>query len=289
MQKPKQNYPAGNRWKPEHTTLQLGVIRSLLPGLPINGNVLLHRCFEVLQGTGELEKPSFGHRYATPAATKAPPASPPCAGWPPRGKRLHKPANLRANAVGRLSFVPGPWQERAQAPRDGTQERRAPPAHPFSLTQSASPAAAGPPGCPWARARTKGAQSAITSPRPRREPHRTRGSCRAAVGLSGGPAAASPGGGNNGGAGPAAISRLGRRENAGPEAEPAASRPLPLSPGGAMAAAGPVDCHCHLAAPCFQTVRRGGAGGEGGGRGPRAEAACVSCRTWRPWCGRRNR
>ncbi|KAM9297198.1 putative deoxyribonuclease TATDN3 [Morus bassanus] len=42
----------------------------------------------------------------------------------------------------------------------------------------------------------------------------------------------------------------------------------------AVAAVGMVDCHCHLAAPCFQTVRRGGAGG-GGGAAP-ALRRCVS-------------
>ncbi|XP_061204335.1 putative deoxyribonuclease TATDN3 isoform X2 [Neopsephotus bourkii] len=56
-------------------------------------------------------------------------------------------------------------------------------------------------------------------------------------------------------------------------------------------AAGPLDCHCHLAAPCFQAVRRGRAGGCGAGPGPGpvAEAVRVSCRTWRTWCGRHSR
>ena len=59
-------------------------------------------------------------------------------------------------------------------------------------------------------------------------------------------------------------------------------------------AAGPVDCHCHLSAPCFQPVRRLGAGGRAGRREPAAarpgaEALRVSCRMWRPWCGRPGR
>lgn len=139
----------------------------------------------------------------------------------------------------------------------------APQPRPGRLTHSTS-SSAGPPGCPAARARRKGSQSPSSRSRPRREQQRTLGSRPAAA--------------------PAAISRL---------------RPAPkCRPGSGtrraeMAAGRPVDCHCHLAAPCFQTVR-GGRGMDARvqgwmGAGIGAEALPLSRRTWRLWCGQQRR
>ncbi|XP_071434434.1 putative deoxyribonuclease TATDN3 isoform X3 [Pithys albifrons albifrons] len=83
----------------------------------------------------------------------------------------------------------------------------------------------------------------MTAPSLCRERHRTRESRRAFA--SSFPA---PGPGLGSGA---AISRPGRGQNAVPEAEPAGAAALPLSLPAGRGMAGPVDCHCHLAARCF--------------------------------------
>ncbi|XP_068795900.1 putative deoxyribonuclease TATDN3 isoform X2 [Struthio camelus] len=57
----------------------------------------------------------------------------------------------------------------------------------------------------------------------------------------------------------------------------------------AAAAARLVDCHCHLAAPCFLPVSPARRGGRRAAGRLRADTPPVCCRTWRPWCGRRSR
>uniref|UniRef100_A0A8C5J0G6 TatD DNase domain containing 3 n=1 Tax=Junco hyemalis TaxID=40217 RepID=A0A8C5J0G6_JUNHY len=205
------------------TALQPGVIRGLLPGLPVNGDVLPHRCLEVLQGTEQTENPSVRPSIHTsiPQEAPVPPHCPAHPGASRPSPRLPSAASGARRALCRHVPVPAP---------------RSP------LTQIASASAAAPPGCPCARARTKGAHSSSTAPSPRREQQRTRGSRCASPAAGPGPAPAASG------CGGASISRPGRGENAGPEAEPAAARCLPAGRG----MAGPVDCHCHLAAACFQ-------------------------------------